>query len=411
MFSWPWPESVLNGPAHTSPDGVYDFDIVPPYNREALALIGICVTLTIVGAMLRLYARVWVNRKVHVEDYLALFVLLPYFTFIWAFVKYIQGGGLFVHQWNIRVGNMLDLAVYLFVFTVLDPILVIPAKAAILLEWKRLFVPGGVRNKYWWAAWLLICFNTVFYLIAGFLVIYSVQPVPRNYNVLLPGTNPFSRKDVEILATAVNLFVDIGIFLLPQPIIWSLRMTRTRKTGLAFMFSIGILSIACAAGRLHANVYMEYPWPVIGDTSWTVSPVWLWWIAEMTSINLLLVAPSLPRAFAEHSFLGRFIVSLRSWTGTLSSKSREAASRTWPRTIGSATKGGRLHRLGDEEGPAMGLADLKYMQDSGLLDAESTNFSQSNTITRTIEVDQEKETASRVTLDPVQQRQHPWREV
>lgn len=67
-FNWPWPESVLNGPAHESPNGVYDFDIVPPYNHQAYALIGICATLTAVGAILRLYAKIWISRKFYVED-------------------------------------------------------------------------------------------------------------------------------------------------------------------------------------------------------------------------------------------------------------------------------------------------------------------------------------------------------
>lgn len=409
-FNWPWPESVLNGPAHESPNGVYDFDIVPPYNHQAYALIGICATLTAVGAILRLYAKIWISRKFYVEDYLALFVLVPYFVFIWSFVAYIQGGGLFVHQWNIRVGNMLDLAVYLFIFTVLDPIIVIPMKAAILLEWMRIFIPRSVRNRYFWVAWFLIGFNTIFYIIAGFLVIYAVQPVPRNYNVLLPGTTPFNRMDIEILATVVNLFIDVGIFLLPQPIIWGLMLSKGRKIGLALMFSLGLLSIACAAGRLHAQIHMEYPWPVIGDTSWFVSPLWLWWMAEMTSIHILLVAPSLPRAFAGQGILGRFITSLRSWTRTSSksSKSREGGFKSWPRTIGSGGKAGRAQRLEDEDGTVMGLSDLKYMQDSTRSDARSANLSQSNMIRKTVEVEQDEETASKISLDPVQKRQHPW---
>lgn len=325
-------------------------------------------------------------------------------------------------------------AQYLFIFTVLDPIIVIPMKAAILLEWMRIFIPRSVRNRYFWVAWFLIGFNTIFYIIAGFLVIYAVQPVPRNYNVLLPGTTPFNRMDIEILATVVNLFIDVGIFLLPQPIIWGLMLSKGRKIGLALMFSLGLLfvfhplprrpqtpdaltkvfaparSIACAAGRLHAQIHMEYPWPVIGDTSWFVSPLWLWWMAEMTSIHILLVAPSLPRAFAGQGILGRFITSLRSWTRTSSksSKSREGGFKSWPRTIGSGGKAGRAQRLEDEDGTVMGLSDLKYMQDSTRSDARSANLSQSNMIRKTVEVEQDEETASKISLDPVQKRQHPW---
>lgn len=34
-----------------------------------------------------------------------------YIIFVWSMIKYIQGGGLLVHQWDIRAGNMFELAV------------------------------------------------------------------------------------------------------------------------------------------------------------------------------------------------------------------------------------------------------------------------------------------------------------
>jgi hypothetical protein len=404
---WPWPDEILMGPAMVSPDGTYNFDTVPPYDTQAYVLIGICVTIVLVGACLRIYSRFWISGKPHIEDYLALFVLVPYFVFIWAFIEYIRGGGFYVHQWNIRAGDMFDLAVLLFIFTVMDPILVIPAKAAILLEWMRIFVPRGVRNKYFWFSWFLISINTIFYFVATFLIVYAVEPVPKNWNVILPGRVVMDRKAIELAATVINLIVDIGIFLLPQPIIWRLKVSRARKFGLAAIFSLGLLSIACAAGRLHANLYMEYPWPEIGDTAWTVSPVWVWWIAEMTTVNMLLVGPSIPRAFAEHGFLGRMLSSLRSWTGTVSSKSAEIASKSWPRTIGSGNSQGRAHRLSDED-TVMGLSDLSYMDDSHLSPTKESERTGSNTITKTIQMHQDEEDASKYSMDPVQNRQHPW---
>ncbi|KAH8889474.1 hypothetical protein GQ53DRAFT_825363 [Thozetella sp. PMI_491] len=413
MFNWPWPESVLNGPADVSPDGTYNFDTRPPHNTAAYAFVAVCLALTTVGALMRVYSRVWVAKKVHLEDYLALFALVPYLTFIWALIKYIQGGGLFVHQWNIRVGNMLDLAVYAFVFSIIDPVYVIPAKAAILLEWKRIFVPLGTRNMFYWVAWFLISLNSVFYFIATFFVIFANQPVAKSWDVLLPGSYVFDRKTIDIVATGINLTVDVSIFLLPQPVIWSLKMIKSRRIGLSIMFSLGLLSVACAAGRLYATSQTEYPWPTIGDSSYTISFLWMWYLAELTSVNLVLSAPSVPRAFAAHTFLGEILAVLRSWTSVLSSKSSTAISNTWPRTIGSAPNG-RLHRLADEDGQAIGLAEFKAMQQAqndGCMDATSTNFSCETAIMRTIEVDQAEETASKISSDPTQQRQHPWMDV
>lgn len=171
-------------------------------------------------------------------------------------------------------------------------------------------------------------------------------------------------------------------------------------------------SVGCAAGRLYATAKTVYPWPVIGDTSYTISKLWLWYLAELTSVNIVMFAPSVPRAFSEHTPLGRLVSSLKSWTSSISSRSRTSIAKTWPRTIGGRPSS-RVHRLADEDGQAMGLADMKLMQaaNKGFDNTMSTDFSQATTILRTIEVNQEEETASKTSTDPTQQRQHPWMDV
>ncbi|KAJ0121628.1 hypothetical protein J7T55_008794 [Diaporthe amygdali] len=412
MYHWSWPAEILNGPAAVSPDGTYNFDLPPPHNTAGYAFVAVCVTLTTVGALLRAYARVRVTKKVHLEDYLALFAIIPYFTFVWAIIKYIQDGGLFVHQWNIRAGNMLDLAVYLFAITLVDPVYVMPAKAAILWEWKRIFVPRGTRNRFYWMAWFLLLLNTFFYFIVSFLVIFAYKPVEKTWNILLPGHAIVNRKDIDVVGAAFNLVMDLSMFIIPQPVIWSLQMTKSRKIGLSCMFSLGLLSMACAGGRLYATIHTEYPYPEVKDTSYTVSHLLLWFLAEITSINLVMFAPSVPRAFADNTFLGRLLASLRSWTSVLSSKSRTAVSKTWPPTIGNAPSS-RVHRLADEDGQAMGLADMRLMKaaQNGYVDTMSTDFSHATTITRTIEVELEEDNRSKISSDPTQQRQHPWMDV
>ncbi|KAI0965029.1 hypothetical protein F4678DRAFT_453932 [Xylaria arbuscula] len=413
MFKWPYPESVLEGPADVSPDGTYNFDVQPPYNTQAYVLVAVCSALTVVGALLRAYARIRVSKKVHIDDYLALWAFVAYFVFVWGLVEYIHGGGLFVHQWNIKAQNMLDLGVWLFVFSIIDPIYTIPAKAAILLEWKRIFVPRGTRNWFYWSAWFVISLNSLFYFMAIFFVIFANKPVAKSWDALLPGSSPINRKNFDIAATGVNIFVDVATFLIPQPVIWSLKMNKSRKIGFSVMFSIGLVAIGIAAGRLYATTQAVYPWPTLGDTAYTVSPLWLWYLAELASINIVLTAPSVPRAFASHGFLGRCLARVLSWTSVFSSKSHTAVSKTWPHTIGSAPSS-RLHRFADEDGQAMGLADLEVMQDlknSSYMDTTSTNFSHPATIMKTIELEQEAKADSQSSLDPTRQRQHPWMDV
>ncbi|KAK5624366.1 hypothetical protein RRF57_000082 [Xylaria bambusicola] len=302
---------------------------------------------------------------------------------------------------------------YLFVFSIIDPFFTIPAKAAILLEWIRIFVPRGTRNRFFWAAWFVIALNSLFYFAAFWVVIFAEWPIEYNWNLLIPGGRSLAdRKLLDILCTGVNLFTDISTFLLPQPIIWNLNMTKSRKIGLSLMFSFGIFSVALAVARLYATTQAVYPWPVLGDTAYTISPLWLWYLGEITSVNIILALLSVPRAFGSNTLPGRVLGKVLSWTGALYSKSRTAASKTWPRTIGSAPSS-RMHRLTDQDGQAMGLADLKMMrdlQDVNDLKTTSTSFSQSTNIVKTVVVDQDAVSTSNMSLGPTHQRQHPWME-
>jgi hypothetical protein len=81
---WPYPPSVLDGPADISPNGVYNFDVVPPWNNQAYAVIGVGVFITLIGALLRFYVRVFVNKRVYLDDCTQLTRLPPsaFFTSI-----------------------------------------------------------------------------------------------------------------------------------------------------------------------------------------------------------------------------------------------------------------------------------------------------------------------------------------
>ncbi|KAI0867212.1 hypothetical protein GGS24DRAFT_517350 [Hypoxylon argillaceum] len=320
---WPYPPSVLDSPANIPPNGVSNFDIVPPWNHEAYAVIGIGVFITVIGALLRFYVRVFVTKKVYLDDYFALFAFAAFFVFVWSFVGYIQGGGLFVHQWDIRVCNMFSEGVYLFIFSIVDCFYTISAKAAILLEWKRIFVPRGASasNWFYWAAWAIIAFNTAFYIAAFFVVLFANRPMAYNWDLLISGgSSLLNCKTLDYYCLGVNLVVDLATFLILQPIIWRLKLTRARRIGLLLIFSLGLVSIGIAIGRIYFTVLAVYPWPTLGDTSYTLSPIWLWYLGEATSINIVMTALSVPRAFSQNSFLGRTLAIVRSWTSSLSSK-------------------------------------------------------------------------------------------
>ena len=114
------------------------------------------------------------------------------------------------------------------------------AKNAILLEWGRIFVPAGTRNAFFWFTRVLIVANTLIYIagiIAGSLI---CTPVRKSWDFFVPGTC-LDRKQVHGSMVCFNLAIDLFILILPQKVIWSLQMTRSRRLGVSIIFSIGVL--------------------------------------------------------------------------------------------------------------------------------------------------------------------------
>lgn len=62
-------EKILNGPAMQPPPGVTpNFAHPHNHNKEATAFLIVCSTLVVSAALTRAYSRVFVMRKVYMED-------------------------------------------------------------------------------------------------------------------------------------------------------------------------------------------------------------------------------------------------------------------------------------------------------------------------------------------------------
>lgn len=215
-----------------------------------------------------------------------------------------------------------------------------------------------------------------------------------------------------------------------------------------------------AIGRIHATFTTIYPaGNGTGDTSYTVSPLLLWCLAETTCVFLVFCAPMVPGAFSSTTMLGRAVASVRSWTRMVSSSSRlgggsaggKGASsgssdvqmfqnnkQGWPKTIGSATQNPHQHhwgghqRLSDEhdlygdgdgDGAAVGLADMGHARTAavaagrggtpgGHVGAYRGHMAapSDTSILKTTEFMQheEEDPADHTSAYPYHERQHPW---
>jgi hypothetical protein len=226
------------------------------------------------------------------------------------------------HQWNFTFREFSDILFVLYLVPTFFTLFMLFAKPAILLEWKRIFVPAGTRNTFWWTYMGLVVANLLFYSSTFIVIQFYCTPHEKIWRRWVPG-NCRDRRSIEAPSSIFNLILDVLILLLPQRVIWKLNMAREHKIGISLIFSVGLLGVVASAGRVHAGFTMDYTY----DVTYGVGTTSLWALAEATCVMLVFCIPSIPKIFQESVILRNMMTSLRSITVSLFGTSR-GTSRT-----------------------------------------------------------------------------------
>ncbi|KAH9885698.1 hypothetical protein F4778DRAFT_500096 [Xylariomycetidae sp. FL2044] len=299
-------EMVLNGPALEPPPGVTS-NLEHPPNRNDLAQItnALCLTATCLVALLRVYAKVFCIKKVHMEDYIALAALGTYLGCIYCNYWSISVCGVFVHQWNVRVRDLFEVLYIFHIGANLAEVTIMAIKASILLEWTRIFLPHGNRNAFFWTCRVVLWVHTLFH--ASWIIAENLSCAPHEkiWNQAKPG-HCVKIKALYLPTTILNLVADVIILVLPQKIIWTLQISRKNKIGISLIFTIGLLACISASFRLGVTVQFY----LTDDTAYAKSAVYLWALAEMTCLFLVFCVPAAPRALIDSGLAAKVALSL-----------------------------------------------------------------------------------------------------
>lgn len=98
----------------------------------------------------------------------------------------------------------------------------------------------SVNRRFRLIAWVWISIVLAFGVGVVLQTFLLCRPFAKTWNPALPGRCG-SLVEAVIGTSAVNVAVDIGIILLPMPMIWNLQMARSRKIALTFTFGLGMM--------------------------------------------------------------------------------------------------------------------------------------------------------------------------
>ncbi|KAI0503245.1 hypothetical protein F5B22DRAFT_558869 [Xylaria bambusicola] len=308
-------------PALAPPPGVQsNFDNPPNGNVEAHIGIAICIFIVFVGASLRAYSKIVCMKQVKLEDYVGLVALAPYIAFVYGVYNLMRTVGIYVHQWDVRASEIPSALYIVYVNTSLFQATMGTIKAAILLEWIQLFVPRGTRTPFWWTCQIVMWVNILYYISIVTASALSCFPHEKIWHPTMPG-RCFNTKALFVINATLNLVSDIIILILPQRIIWGLKMSTQKKIGVSLVFAVGVIATLVGGARLSRAVIYY----LSNDNLYNVSAVFLWCTAELSTSFLVFCLPAIPKIFSSDNWFTQLASRLHSRLSFLKTRTTDTS--------------------------------------------------------------------------------------
>ncbi|KAI3330147.1 hypothetical protein F4824DRAFT_515848 [Ustulina deusta] len=282
---------ILEGPALPPPPGrVSMFENPPNNNGLALAVAILGLSVSSILLLFRACTKIVVLRAVRIEDAIGLVAFAAYSAYMYCVFRFMRNVGFFVHQWDLQVKTISEFQYILLIGANFYDANILCIKVAILMDWLHIFVPGKTRNKFFWACWVVLAINTLYYIANIVAVNLTCIPFEASWNILVAG-KCLDQKALDTSSAVINLISDLTIMVLAQQVIWNLHMSMKRKLGLSLIFAAGLFGTVSGLFRIIVTVEYQHH----ADTTYTVSAVVLWAIGEMTSGFLVFCVPAIPK--------------------------------------------------------------------------------------------------------------------
>ncbi|KAK5992199.1 hypothetical protein PT974_05600 [Cladobotryum mycophilum] len=233
----------------------------------------------------RLYVKARIRRKLGVDDLLLVITWLGTLAIQGLIIFSIVDGFLGVHAWEIPFDKMQKFALYAgYLNSIVYTVPTTLAKIVILLFFRDINNPQKWYKYSVWGMIFVVGASGVAILFASTL---SCHPFEKNYDLLLAEVGDCIDRKAMYQATAgLGVATDVLIFLIPVPMVLSLKMSRSKKVGLLIMFAVGSATVITSMVRLALLISSLNEL----DQTWGGGPICLWVCVEA---NLLIMCASL----------------------------------------------------------------------------------------------------------------------
>ncbi|KAI1461668.1 hypothetical protein F4805DRAFT_453552 [Annulohypoxylon moriforme] len=286
---------ILNGAALPPPENVTpNLENPPNGNTLTWVVLSVCFALVTLAVLLRAYVKIFVFRKLYLEDALAFIGFAMTIAYYCCCCSVLSQVGFLIHQWDMRVKDLYQVLYFGNMAFAFYEVAISTLKVAILLEWNKLFAPNRSPKSFYWTCYILLWVNIVYYITSIIVSNIVCFPILSEADTPSPGIC-LNKATAEAVSATLNLVSHVLVFVLPQKIIWKLNMTTKKKIGVSLIFAIGILVVVAGICRLSTTI--QYFTDT--DLVYVGYRVYLWCAAELTLLVLVFCVPTIPKIFSE----------------------------------------------------------------------------------------------------------------
>ncbi|RCI16357.1 hypothetical protein L249_2848 [Ophiocordyceps polyrhachis-furcata BCC 54312] len=276
--------------------------------KDSLATVSfvVCVVtapLALVATLLRFAAAARIGRRVSIEDWCALAALVVFLAFV-ALIIYGEARHLSSHASPSSMADLSSSSTSLRCIMYGAPTLFVAnqcfVKFSILLLYLRLFaIEAAVVRCVYAVAVVHVC-----YCVASLpLYLFRCRPVRKGWDIFQQGTC-IDFVNLVPAVESVNSAVDLALVVLACFMVRRLRVTRSTKWRLSFLFALG--GLAGVIGFVKIGIaYVD------DDVGHTLTAIWT--IVQMAVSIICCCAPTYKSILPSDGFLGRLRSRVRSW--------------------------------------------------------------------------------------------------
>ncbi|KUJ14828.1 uncharacterized protein LY89DRAFT_649396 [Mollisia scopiformis] len=285
------------------------------------------VVLASIIVMLRLFTRSKILGFVGPEDWCILVALLFSIANTVGMCVQVENA-LGRHMASLTSDQIMNFLKAYYVTVVFYNISQTLAKVSILLLYLRIFSVTNIRTP----CYFMLGFVTLYGIELFFSAVLMCVPAAHWWDSShVPGTC-LAEKPLWFTNVSINILTDIGIVILPMPVISTLVLPRKQKLGLYFIFALGLFVCGMSILRLHWLIIAvrstDPTWDNIGIANWSCIELNTAIICPCLTTLKPLLSRCFPRVFSSNSSRSR-----HRYIEGIESGSNNAGSQTNPEAL------------------------------------------------------------------------------